>query len=211
MSYVNKKSANSIKCWLDGFLGTFCPPCSCLPLSRLSRRVRVGLFWKRFFFSKVWSVSEISLGHKACSLVFWYDWTNSFPRRALKIQRSVSAPKCQFSPAGQNLIQPLLEPFEHNLNQNNPIKSLFQARISALGSRSALGNRTVFTLIKCHIRPKNRTVFCSPKRPQLAPVLRLKQIFLVYSVCKLCVLTLHTVFSMSNFLTRSTVKFYCLT
>ena len=33
----------------------------------------------------------------------------------LKIKRSVSAPKCQFSPAGQSLIQPLLEPFEHNL------------------------------------------------------------------------------------------------
>ena len=108
---------------------------------------------KEIFFSKVWSVSEISLGHKACSLVFWYDWTNSFPRRALKIKRSVSAPKCQFSSAGQNLIQPLLEPVEHILSQNSPIKNLFQARISALGSKSALGNRTVFTLIKCHISP----------------------------------------------------------
>ena len=130
-----------------------------------------------------------------------------------KFKRSVSAPKCQFSPAGQSLIQPLLEPFEHNLSQNCPIKSLFQpwlGFISALLSKSALGNRTVFTLIKCHIRPKDRTVFCSPKRPQLAPFLRLKQIFLVYSVCKLCVRTLHTVFSMSNFVTTSTSKFYCL-
>jgi len=41
----------------------------------------------------------------------------------LKIKKiwSVSAPKCQ----SQNLIQPLLEPFEQNLSQNSPIKCPF--------------------------------------------------------------------------------------
>ena len=43
-----------------------------------------------------------------------------------KLKRSVSAPTCQFSPAGQSLIQLLLEPFEHNLGQNSSIKRLFQ-------------------------------------------------------------------------------------
>ena len=46
---------------------------------------------------------------------------------------------------------------------------------------------------------------------ETAPFLGLKQIFLVYSVCKLCVRTFHTVFSMSYILTQtSTSKFYCL-
>ena len=61
------------------------------------------------------------------------------------------SPKCQFSPAGLSLIQPLLEPFEHNLSQSSPIKSLFQPTmgpISAPGCKSALGNWTVLALIK---------------------------------------------------------------
>ena len=60
-------------------------------------------------------------------------------------------------------------------------------------------------MTKCHIRPKNRTVLYSPKL-----FLRLKQIFLVYNVCKLCVRTFLTVFSMSDMLTTSTGKYYCL-
>ena len=35
-------------------------------------------------------------------------------------EKDVLALKCQFSSAGQSLIQPLLEPFEHNLNQKRP-------------------------------------------------------------------------------------------
>ena len=40
------------------------------------------------------------------------------------LKRSVSA-QGQFSPAGQSLIQPLLETYEQTLGQNCPIKSLF--------------------------------------------------------------------------------------
>ena len=53
-----------------------------------------------------------------------------------KLKRSVSAPKCQFSPAGHSLIQPFLEPFEHNLGQKSSIKRLFQPTV---GPISALG------------------------------------------------------------------------
>ena len=50
---------------------------------------------------------------------------------SLKIKNiSLSAPKCQFSAAGKSLIQPLLEPFKHNLSQNSNIKSLFQPLFS---------------------------------------------------------------------------------
>ena len=51
--------------------------------------------------------------------------------------------KCQFSPATQSLIQPLLDPFEHNLSQNSHIKRLLQptlGHISTLGSKLSLGN-----------------------------------------------------------------------
>ena len=68
----------------------------------------------------------------------------------LKIKRSVSAPKCQFSPAGQSLIQPLLEPFEHNLwpkKLNQKAIPAHAGPISALGTKSALGNWTVLALI----------------------------------------------------------------
>ena len=54
------------------------------------------------------------------SILFYLHW---------KLKRSASAPKCQFSPAGQSLIQPFLKPFEHNLGQ----KSLTVGPISALG------------------------------------------------------------------------------
>ena len=40
-----------------------------------------------------------------------------------KLKRSVSAPNCQFSPAGQSLIQPFLERFEHNLGQSKGYSS----------------------------------------------------------------------------------------
>ena len=33
----------------------------------------------------------------------------------LKIKKICSAPKCQFSPAGQSMIQPFLEPFEYKM------------------------------------------------------------------------------------------------
>ena len=61
----------------------------------------------------------------------------------MKTKSSVSAPKC--------LIQPLLESFEHNLSQAAQSKGLFQPTlgpISALGSKSALGNWTVLALIE---------------------------------------------------------------
>ena len=53
-----------------------------------------------------------------------------------KLKRSVSAPKCQFTPEGQSLIQPFLEPLEHNLGQKSSIKRLFQPTV---GPISALG------------------------------------------------------------------------
>ena len=53
-----------------------------------------------------------------------------------KLKRSVSAPKYQFSPAGQTLIKPFLEPFEHNLGQKISIKRLLQPTV---GPISALG------------------------------------------------------------------------
>ena len=41
-------------------------------------------------------------------------------------KRSVSAPRYQFTHAGQSLpIQPFLEPSEHNLNQKEPYKMPF--------------------------------------------------------------------------------------
>ena len=70
-----------------------------------------------------------------------------------KLKRSVSAPKCKFSPAGQSLIQPLLEPFEHNLGQNSSIKRLFQPTlvpISSRGSKSALGSQILIGLYFTH-------------------------------------------------------------
>ena len=57
-------------------------------------------------------------------------------RSTPKIKKDVSAPKCQFSPAGQSLIQTFLEPFEHNLCQKSSIKRLFQPTV---GPISALG------------------------------------------------------------------------
>ena len=51
-----------------------------------------------------------------------------------KLKRSVSAPKCQFSPAGQSLIQPFLEPFEHNLGQKSSIKRLFQPTVGPISA-----------------------------------------------------------------------------
>ena len=37
---------------------------------------------ERNIFSNFWSVSETSLGHETCLLVFWYDWTNLLSSRA---------------------------------------------------------------------------------------------------------------------------------
>ena len=75
------------------------------------------------------------------SILFYLHW---------KLKRSVSAPKCQFSPAGQSLIKPFLQPFEHNLGQ----KRLNQKAIPAHGrthfspgTKSALANWTVLALI----------------------------------------------------------------
>ena len=50
----------------------------------------------------------------------------------LKLERYVSAPKCQFSPAGQSLIRPFLEPFEYNLGQQSSIKRLFQPTVGPI-------------------------------------------------------------------------------
>ena len=54
--------------------------------------------------------------------------TQSYPGRPRlfihwKLQRTVSAPECQLSPAEQSLILPLPEPFEHNYSQKSPIKA----------------------------------------------------------------------------------------
>ena len=59
------------------------------------------------------------------SILFYLHW---------KLKRSVSAPKCQFSPAGQSLIQPFLKPFEHNLGQKSSIKRLFQLTIGPISA-----------------------------------------------------------------------------
>ena len=75
------------------------------------------------------------------SILFYLHW---------KLKRSVSVPTCQFSSAGQSLIQPFLKPFEHNLGQ----KSSYQKAIPAHGrahfsprTKSALANWTVLALI----------------------------------------------------------------
>ena len=64
-------------------------------------------------------------------------------------------PKFRFSgPTDQSLIQPFMEPFELNFNKKkSPLKNLFQPmlrRISILGSRLALDNRTVL-LLRIHV------------------------------------------------------------
>ena len=51
-----------------------------------------------------------------------------------KLKRSVSAPKFQFSPAGQSLVQPFLEPFEPNLGQKSSIKRLFQPTVGPISA-----------------------------------------------------------------------------
>ena len=52
-----------------------------------------------------------------------------------KLERSVSAPKCQLSPANQNLIKPFLEPFERNLGQKSYIKRPFQPRVKPISAQ----------------------------------------------------------------------------
>ena len=67
-----------------------------------------------------------------------------------KSKRSASVLKCRFSSEAQSLIQPFLEPCEHNLGQKSSIKRLFQPTlgpISAVGTKSALNNWTVLALI----------------------------------------------------------------
>ena len=54
-----------------------------------------------------------------------------------KLKRSVSAPKSEFSPACQSLIQSLLEPFEHNCSQSSPIESLFQPLLGLIQPMNA--------------------------------------------------------------------------
>ena len=80
-------------------------------------------------------------------------------------KRSVSAPKYQFTHTGPSLlIQPLLEPFEHNLNQKEPYQMPFSTHAKSRSDhvfKSALDNWTNY-------RPKNIvpyfTSFYSPKR-----------------------------------------------
>ena len=86
-------------------------------------------------------------------------------------QRTEGSVENWFTVNSKSLFQPLLEPLEHNLNQNSPIKGLFQPTleiISTRGCKVAVGSWTVLALI---IREpnwiptkKNRTVFDSPKR-----------------------------------------------
>ena len=67
--------------------------------------------------------------------MFW-NYTES------KIKKICFSPKVRIQ-RSQSLIQPLLEPFEHNLGQNSSIKRLFQPTlwpISAFGFKSAQGN-----------------------------------------------------------------------
>ena len=58
---------------------------------------------------------------------------------------NIDTEKCQFSSAGQSLIQPFREPFEHNLSQNSSIKRLFQPTV---GPISALANWTYWPCFK---------------------------------------------------------------
>ena len=66
----------------------------------------------------------------------WDFLMSKFWRLHWKLKRSVSAPKCQFSPAGQSLIQPFLEPFQRNLGRKSYIKRLFQPRVGPRGGYS---------------------------------------------------------------------------
>ena len=68
-----------------------------------------------------------------------------------KLKRSVLSPKCQFSLAGQSLIHPFLGAIEAQFRpKKSSIIRLFQPTlgpISALGTKSAIANWTVLTLI----------------------------------------------------------------
>ena len=66
-----------------------------------------------------------------------------------KVKRSVSAPKCQFSPAGQSLIQPLLESFEHvQLKQK-------QLNQKAISMAPLLGLNQIFLIYSVRFKNKN--------------------------------------------------------
>ena len=67
-----------------------------------------------------------------------------------KLKSSCFSPKCQFSPSGQSLIQPFLEPFENNLGQKKLNQMAILARVRAHfrpGTKPALANWTVLALI----------------------------------------------------------------
>ena len=88
----------------------------------------------------------------------------------LKFYCNLKTQKICFSPKVLILPEPLLQPFAHNLSQNSPIKRLLKPTlgpmISALWSKSALGNWTVLALIKgAKLDPSNRTVFTHRNGP----------------------------------------------
>ena len=81
-------------------------------------------------------LNDPPLAPSSCNLESYVDDSKlflSFPLIELhwKLKRSVLAPKCQFNPAGQSLIQPFLEPFEHNLGQ----KRLFQPTVGPISAK----------------------------------------------------------------------------
>ena len=104
---------------------------------------------------------KFTLFHSDISLIYFKNLTN---------QRTEGSVENWYTVNSKSQFQPLLEPLEHNLNQNNPIKGLFQPTLEIISTRGwnvAVGNWTVLALIirEPNWTPqKNRTVFDSPKR-----------------------------------------------
>ena len=105
---------------------------------------------------------KFTLFHSHISLIYFKNLTN---------QRTEGSVENWYTVNSKSQFQPLLEPLQHNLNQNSPIKGLFQPTleiISTRGCKVAVGNWTVWALIirEPNWTPtkKNRTVLDSPKR-----------------------------------------------
>ena len=98
-----------------------------------------------------------------------------------KLKRSLSAPKCQFSPTGQILIQPFLEPFERNLGQKSYMKRLFQPTVGPISAKSALAIGLYWPCFK-GVKLASKIAGTVLESPKTTLFLGLKHLFLIYSV-----------------------------
>ena len=92
-----------------------------------------------------WSIAlradwKINRDHRARLVLSNRDWLAYYTNihtffMHWKLKRTVSAPKCQFGPTGDSLIQHSLEPFERNLSQKSYIKRLFQPSVGPISAQ----------------------------------------------------------------------------